>query len=67
MTLTPHQKQIFDNIIEGINSSLDMGQRFFGSLVGPAGTGKTIMTSQIIKYLLQKYPYKKIKNYYSNS
>jgi hypothetical protein len=61
MQLTPHQQLIFNDIIDGIDTSLGMGQKFFGSLTGPAGTGKTVISSRIIKYLLEKYPMKNLR------
>jgi tRNA A37 threonylcarbamoyladenosine biosynthesis protein TsaE len=61
MTLTQTQQSIFNEIIETIEESLGLGQKFIGSLTGPAGTGKTVMTSLIIKSLLEKYPSKLLK------
>ena len=61
MNLTPHQQLIYNDVIDAIDTSLGMGQKFFGSLSGPAGTGKTVMTSKIIKYLLEKYPMKNLR------
>jgi hypothetical protein len=61
MTLTEHQQKIFNDIIDGIEESLKLGQRFIGSLSGPAGTGKTVMTAEIIEYLLKHYPHKHLR------
>jgi exodeoxyribonuclease-5 len=61
MTLTPHQQKVFDDIISGIDESLKLGQKFIGSLSGPAGTGKTVMTAKIIQYLLDNYPHKHLR------
>ena len=60
--LTSDQKTIFD----GITSLLDTRitnflqsyniQDYMISLTGAAGTGKTFLTVQIVKYLIEKYP-----------
>jgi len=57
-TLTSHQKEIFDQIINEIvknNTSIlkttDIAD-YLLSLFGPAGTGKSYMTTQIVKYFL---------------
>ena len=61
MTLTVHQQKVFNDIIDGIEESLKLGQRFIGSLSGPAGTGKTVMTAEIIEYLLKHYAHKHLR------
>ena len=58
--LTAHQKSIFDEIITAIESKvgtfLNSGkpEDYMLSLMGAAGTGKTFLTTQIAKYLLEK-------------
>lgn len=49
MTLTPHQSIVFNNILSDIDSFNDFGQCFIGSLVGPAGCGKTVLTTMLIQ------------------
>jgi ATP-dependent exoDNAse (exonuclease V) alpha subunit len=58
-TLTPHQLEIFNNIINDIKTnaqnvlkSNDIYDRLI-SLSGPAGTGKTYLTIQIVKYFCE--------------
>lgn len=68
-TLTPHQQEIHDNIVNKIITNLsvplmnnsnnnNIGNRFL-SLTGAAGCGKTFLTAKIIESL----QYLKIKNY----
>jgi ATP-dependent exoDNAse (exonuclease V) alpha subunit len=51
--LTPHQQEIFDKILNDIESANDFGQCFYGSLEGPAGTGKSFLTSHLVKHFLK--------------
>jgi DNA replication protein DnaC len=58
-TLTSHQVEIFNNIIHDITinaqsilKSNDIYNNLL-SLSGPAGTGKTYLTTQIVKYFLE--------------
>jgi len=50
MTLTQHQQTIFDKILSDIKST----PNFIGSLTGYAGTGKTILTTEIVRYFLKQ-------------
>lgn len=59
--LTSHQQGVFDNIIKDINTALSKNKRFIASIQGPAGVGKTIVTAEIIKHLLNKYVFKKLR------
>ena len=57
--LTPHQQEIFNKIISLIESKVSQILKsdiedYLISLSGPAGTGKTYLTTQIAKYLSQK-------------
>lgn len=58
-TLTSHQQQIFNQIIDDItnntNSILKSNDIYDNllSLWGPAGTGKTYLTTQIVKYFIE--------------
>lgn len=60
--LTPHQQEVFDSIIEDINSLLDNysissvknPKNNFISLSGSAGTGKTFLTSKLVEDFLKK-------------
>jgi hypothetical protein len=61
ITLTQHQQKVFNDITDGIDESLKLGQKFIGSLSGPAGTGKTVMTAEIIRYLLENYSHKHLR------
>ena len=60
LLLTAHQKNIFDTIITTIESKVDTflssgnPEDYMLSLAGPAGTGKTFLTTQIANYLLSK-------------
>ena len=58
-TLTPHQKEVFNNIINDITmntqsilKSNDIYDNLL-SLSGPAGTGKTYLTTQIVEYFIE--------------
>jgi len=59
-TLTPHQNEVFDNVIALIDSRVksilktDDINDYMLSLTGAAGTGKTFLTSQIAKYFRDK-------------
>lgn len=60
MTLTPSQQEQYDNIISCINDAVHdkpYAPRII-SLEGPAGSGKTTTTSQIINAILGKYTIK---------
>jgi len=58
--LTSHQQEIFNNIISMIESKVTNVLKstnindYLISLAGAAGTGKTYLTTQIAKYLIQK-------------
>ena len=58
-TLTSHQLEVFNNIVNDIVTN---AQNFFKSndiynrllsLSGPAGTGKTYLTTQIVRYFCE--------------
>jgi len=58
-TLTPHQAEIFKNIIHTITNNVqsilksnDINDNLL-SLFGPAGTGKSYLTTQIVKYFIE--------------
>ena len=58
--LTPHQQEIFDAIVEQIEEKTTAVLKstrvedFMLSLAGPAGTGKTFLTTKIAEYLKEK-------------
>ena len=60
--MTPDQQAVFDKIISLIDRRTtdflqsDNIQDYMISLTGAAGTGKTFLTVQIIKHLIEKYP-----------
>jgi exodeoxyribonuclease-5 len=62
--LTPHQQKVFDNIIKDIstvlanydNNSIKTASKYFFSLTGSAGTGKTFLTSKLVEeFIKRKY------------
>ncbi len=59
-TLTQHQKEVFDTIIEVVGSKVSSILKstniedYLLSLTGAAGTGKTYLTTQIAKYFIAK-------------
>lgn len=62
-TLTPHQKEVFDAIIQDFEIILsDNGavseHKNYVSLSGFAGVGKTFLTSKLIEYFIKKKEYK---------
>ena len=59
--LSEHQSSVFNDLIESIDTTLGLGQRAMFSLTGPAGCGKTVLTSELISYLLKHYAHKKLK------
>jgi ATP-dependent exoDNAse (exonuclease V) alpha subunit len=51
MSLTKHQKEIFDSIISDISAGINGDSDYsVVSLVGSAGTGKTYLLSKVIQY-----------------
>ncbi len=56
-TLTPHQREIFDAITAKVEEIVAIGMFWDNiiSLNGPAGTGKTYLTTAITQYLNTKY------------
>ena len=58
-TLTSHQQEVFNNIINDITSNVKNILKsndiydYLLSLSGPAGTGKTYLTTQIVKYFIE--------------
>jgi len=69
VTLTQHQQGVFEEIVNTIDGNLftfykskDINDRLL-SLTGQAGTGKSILTTQITKYIIDKL---KANNCYSN-
>ena len=58
--LTSHQQEVFDNIIDTIESKVSSLLKstnidnYLLSLTGAAGTGKTFLTTCIAKYLIEK-------------
>jgi ATP-dependent exoDNAse (exonuclease V) alpha subunit len=61
ITLTSHQQNTFDNIIKDIQKSMSTKNPFIGVLVGPAGTGKTVITSKLVDFFLKEYLWKKLR------
>jgi ATP-dependent exoDNAse (exonuclease V) alpha subunit len=61
VTLTEHQQNIFDQLTQDISKALESRTPFIGVLDGPAGTGKTVMTGVIVKYLLETYQFKRMR------
>ena len=53
MILTDHQQDVFDDIIKKYNDFNDFGQCFICSITGPAGTGKTVLTTELINYFIK--------------
>lgn len=52
MTLTPHQQEVFDNIVGDMNKYNSFLQSYEGSLTGPAGVGKTVLMASLVKYFI---------------
>jgi hypothetical protein len=59
--LTDHQQQVFDNLIQDIHNAVSSKGKFIGTLIGPAGTGKTVITSLLVDFFLKKYMFKKLR------
>ena len=67
--LTAHQQEIFNAItslidekVGGVLKSYDI-RDYMISLTGAAGTGKTFLTVEIVKYLIKKYPPEKTSGF----
>ena len=57
MKLTAHQQSVFDEIVADIENFNDFGQCFVGALSGPAGSGKSTTSAELIDYFLKSTNY----------